>query len=54
MQISKIQQKWMRYLKQIHPSGLVYLETPANPTLACIDIEALANVVSTPQPMVCY
>ena len=26
---------------------LVYLETPANPTLACIDIEALANVVST-------
>jgi len=26
---------------------LVYLETPANPTLACIDIEALAKVAST-------
>jgi len=26
---------------------LVYLETPANPTLACIDIEALARVVSS-------
>ena len=25
---------------------LVYLETPANPTLACIDIEALARVTS--------
>jgi len=26
--------------------NLVYLETPANPTLACIDIEALAKVTS--------
>ena len=26
---------------------LVYLETPANPTLACIDISALAEVVTT-------
>jgi methionine-gamma-lyase len=26
---------------------LVYLETPANPTLACIDIKALAKVTST-------
>lgn len=25
---------------------LVYLETPANPTLACIDIEALASIVN--------
>jgi methionine-gamma-lyase len=36
-------------LKQDASIRLIYLETPANPTLACVDIEALTNIAKTHQ-----
>ncbi|HJW30259.1 MAG TPA: aminotransferase class I/II-fold pyridoxal phosphate-dependent enzyme, partial [Saprospiraceae bacterium] len=33
-----------KYLKQDPAIKLIYLETPANPTLACLDIEMLAGI----------
>lgn len=39
-------EKWVQLLKNDKNIKLIYLETPANPTLACVDIEKIAKIAS--------